>query len=70
MADNPGGKVPLLALATTANTAKQPRKRKTDVSRGSSKRESENNKIKGEGREEIWSKNREGSRQRSCLLKG
>ncbi len=54
MADNPGGKVAPPALATTANMAKQPRKRKTDSLSRSSKRERDKKQNKhkpGEGAE-------------------
>ncbi len=62
MVDNPAGKVALPALATTANTAKQPwKKRKTRVSRRSSKRESDDKKntVQVRWREELRSKNKE-----------
>ncbi len=42
MANNPGRKVALPALATAENSAKQLQKRKTDISRQSSTRESDN----------------------------
>ncbi len=45
MADNLG-EVAFPTSATTANTAKQPKKGKTDVSRQSSKRESDNKRNK------------------------
>lgn len=45
MADNPGEKVAIPALATIAYTAKQPKKRKTDSKR-ESKRESDNKQNK------------------------
>ncbi|XP_037634268.1 uncharacterized protein si:ch211-40k21.5 [Sebastes umbrosus] len=46
MAEQPTGKLAIPALAATAYTSKQPKKRKTDFSRRQSKRESDNKRNK------------------------
>lgn len=46
MADSQKGKLPIPALATTAYTTKQAKKRKSDSSKRESKRESDNKRNK------------------------